>query len=114
MTHVPFLVSLMGPAVLQIAFYYLFMVVLGLLCWAEAFYGLGEWGLLLTWCMGFLSQCLLLLQSKGSRQAGRLQEFAVCGLSSCGHRLSFSEACGIFLEQGLNPGPCIDTWILNH
>ena len=69
MTHVPFLVSLMGPTVLQIAFYFLFMVVLGLLCWAEAFSGLGEWGLLLTWCMGFLSQCLLLLQSKGSRQA---------------------------------------------
>ena len=66
----------MGPAVLQISFYYLFMVVLGLLCWAQAFSSLGEWGLLLIWCMGFLLQCLLLLQSSGSRHA----DFSSCGV----------------------------------
>ena len=53
----------------------------------------------------------LLLWSTGSRCTG----FSRCGLSSCGswilehrlssvaHRLSFSEACEVFLDQGLNP-----------
>ena len=30
------------------------------------------------------------------------------------HRLSCPEACGIFLDQELNPIPCIGRWILNH
>ena len=53
----------------------------------------------------------LLLWSTSSRCTG----FSRCGLSSCGswilehrlssvaHRLSFSEACEVFLDQGLNP-----------
>ena len=41
------------------------------------------------------------------------------GLSSCGswaveRRLSCSAACGIFLDQGSNPCPCIARQILNH
>ena len=30
------------------------------------------------------------------------------------HGLSHSATCGIFLDQGSNPCPCIGRWILNH
>ena len=57
--------------------------------------------------MNFSFQWLLLLQSLGSRECG-LQYLAVLGFYSIGllvvaHRLSCSEACGIFPDQGLHP-----------
>ena len=58
-----------------------------------------------------------MLQSMGSRHAG----FGSCGswalkrrLSSAAHGLSCSVACGIFLDQGLNPCPLHLWQILNH
>ena len=46
------------------------------------------------WFEGFSLQWLLLLQSTGSRHLG---------LIVVAHRLSCSEACGIFPDQGSNP-----------
>ena len=68
------------------------------------------------WCVGFSLRWLLLLQSTGSRRVG----FSSCGawasvvvargLQSTGsvvvaHGLSYSVACGIFVDQGLNSCP---------
>jgi len=48
-------------------------------------------------------------------------DFSSCGsralehrLSSCGHRLSYPLACGIFLDQGSDRILCIGRRILNH
>ena len=70
-------------------------------------------------CVGFSLQWLLLLGSMGSREQGRQQlrhvgsVAAVPRLQSTGsivmaHRLSCSEACGIFSDQGWNP--CLLHW----
>ena len=48
--------------------------------------------------------------------------FSCCGAQALGtqpsvvvvHWLSFSEARGIFLDQGLTSVPCLARWILNH
>ena len=48
-------------------------------------------------CVGFSLRWLLLLRSTGSRRTG----FSSCGAGG----LSCSVACGIFLDQGLNPCP---------
>ena len=47
-------------------------------------------------CAGFSLQWLLLLQSMGSRLAASVV---------VAHGLSYSMACGIFLDQGSNPCP---------
>ena len=47
-------------------------------------------------CTGFSLRWLLLLQITGSRRAGSVV---------VAHGLSCSVACGIFLDQGLNPCP---------
>ena len=67
-------------------------------------------------CVGFSSRWLLLLRSTGSRHMGfsscgtRASVVVARGLQSAGsvvvaHGLSCSAACGIFLDQGLNPCP---------
>ena len=87
------------------------------LCWvfaaAQACSGCRERGALWLWCLAFSLQQLLLLWSMGPR-APRLQWWqsmgsgsGAPGLWSTGsmvvvHRLSSSEARGIFLDQGLN------------
>ena len=88
----------------------LFLAVLSLHCWAWAFSTCEEWGPL-SWgaqashCSGFPCCGAWVLSSWASVVVAR-------GLSSCGsqragsavvaHRLSCSEACGIFLDQGSN------------
>ena len=67
-------------------------------------------------CAGFPLRWLLLLQSTGSRRVGfsscgsRSSVVVAHGLWSAGsvlvaHGLSYSAACGIFPDQGLNPCP---------
>ena len=76
---------------------YLFLAALGLLCCAWAFSSCGKWGLL--FCCG--------------AQASHCRGFSCCGARALGtrasvvvaHGLSCSVACGIFLDQGLNPFP---------
>ena len=67
-------------------------------------------------CVGYSVRWLLLLQSTGSSNPGsvaaarRLASCSTWALEPAGsvvvaHGLSFSAACGIFLDQGLNPCP---------
>ena len=63
-------------------------------------------------------QWLLLLGSTSSWEH-RLQSGAAPSLQSTGsiavtHGLSCSSACGIFLDQELNPVPCNGRWMLTH
>ena len=79
---------------------YLFLVFLGLCCFAQAFSSCGEWGYFSLWCMDFSLWWLLLLWSTGS-------VVVVC-------RLSCSMACRIFPDQGSTCVPSIGRWILIH
>ena len=63
------------PSSTSFFIYLLFLVVLGLHCWKQAFSSCNESGLLFVVVHGFSLQWLLLLQSTGCR---------VRGLSSCG------------------------------
>ena len=68
-----------------------------------------EWGLLSSVVCGLL---LLLSMCSG---VGGLQEYSSSVLVAC--RLSFSEACGISPDQGLNPCPLhwqVDSYPLCH
>ena len=56
-------------------------------------------------CSGFSSQWLLLLPSMGSRAQASVVVV---------HRLSYSEACGIILDQGLNLDWQVKSWPLSH
>ena len=59
-------------------------------------------------CTGFSLRWPLLLRSTGSRRTGSVV---------VAHRLSCSVACGIFLDQGLNPCPLhwqVDSLPLRH
>ena len=95
-------------------FIYLLLAVLGLRCCARAFSSCGEQGLLFRAVCGLLIAVVSLCC--GARALGAWALVVVarglssCGmqalerrLSSCRHRLSCLEACGIFLDQGLNP-----------
>ena len=94
-------------------FIYLFMAVLGLHCWAGFSLMVASGGYSPLQCMGFWLWWLLLLQDTGSR-ARRLQPLWPVGsivaaprLQSAGPvvvapGLRYSEACGAFLDQGLN------------
>ena len=93
-------------------FIYLFLAVLGLCCWMQAF-----------------SSCDR-LELHSSMQASHCGGFSCCsaralgctGFSSWGsvvvaHRLSCPMACGIFPDQGWDPRPLhwqVDSWPLDH
>ena len=82
---------------------YLFLVVLGLCCFAQAFSRCSEWGYFSLWCMGFSLWWLLLLRSTGS--------------VAVAHRFSCSMACRIFPNQGSNPCTLhwqVDSYPLHH
>ena len=66
---------------------YLFLFALSLRRCMQAL-AAGSWGHSLLWCMGFSTQAL------GAQASGVVA-----------HQLSCSTACGIFLDQGLNPCP---------
>ena len=97
-------------------FIYLFLAVFGLHCCTQAFSSCGEWGLLFVEVCGLLIVVASLV-AEHRLQAHRLQQLwhvgsvvVACGLQSTGsvvvaHGLSCSVACGIFLDQGLNPCP---------
>ena len=74
--------------------YYLFLTALGLCCCVCAFSSWGEQGL--------LSNC--------SAQASHCGGFSCCKAWTLG----CPKACGIFLEQELNPWPCTGRQILIH
>ena len=93
------------------------MPVLGLHCWRQAFSAYSKRGLLLLWCTGFSWRWLLLLWSTGSGCTG----FSSCCICSCSVVVtcgfSCSMACGIFQDQGWNPGPIhwqADFHLLRH
>ena len=92
-----------------------FLAVVGLHCCTQAFSSCNAWDFSLQW--------LLLLQSPRASVAA-VGRFSSCGswalelrLSSCGARLSCSVACGIFLDQELDPCPLdckVDSQPLDH
>ena len=88
-------------------YFYLFLGVLGLCCCSNFSIGLWPAGATLSLrCTSFSLQWLLFLWSTGSRE--RRSVVAAPGLWSTGSvvvllGLSRSIACGIFLDQGLNP-----------
>ena len=90
---------------------YLFLTVPGLCCCAGFSPVATSGGYSLVAVFGLLTQWLLLLEH---RLYGAWATLAVaCGLGSCAwraleHRLSYSKACGIFLDQGSNP--CLLPW----
>ena len=86
-------------------FMYLFLVVLGLHCYMQGFSVCAEQGLLsssgvkASHCGGFS------LRGRSSRHTGSVAAV---------HRLNCLGACGILLDQGLNPCPCIGRKTPNH
>ena len=86
-------------------FVFIFLSVLGLCCWAQAFSSCGDWRL--------LSSC--------GPQASHCGGFPCCGSWTLDHRLSHlahgvrcPEACGIFQDQGSNPCPLAGRWTPSH
>ena len=63
-------------------------------------------GLFLVVVLGLLIAVATLVKEHGL--------WIVWALVAVVHGLSCSEARGIFLDQGLNPVPCVGRWILNH
>ena len=87
-------------------FIYLFLAVLGLPC-MQAFSSCREWGLLPS-CAPRASGCRGPLAAEHSLQGTRASEAEIPRLQSTGlivvaPRLSCSVACGLFLDQGLEP-----------
>ena len=92
------------------------MAALGLCCCARAFSSCGERGLIFIVVCGLL---IVVASLVGGARALGVQtsvvvacELSSCGslalerrLSSCGHGLSCSAACGIFPDQGSNRCP---------
>ena len=76
---------------------YLFLVVLGLHCYAWAFSSCGEWGLLSS-CVARASHCGGFFCCRAWAPGTWASVLAAPGLGCC-------EACGIFLDQGSNPCP---------
>ena len=98
---------------------FLFLVVLGLLCFVQVSLVAAGWGCCSSLCMGFSLLWLLLLQSMGSVVGSVV---SACGLESMGSvvvaaRLSRSMAYGILLDQGLNLRILhwqADSYLLHH
>ena len=91
---------------------YLFILAVLGLCWFVGF-SLSLWRAGATLWLevrGVSLPWLLLLQSTGSRACG-FQQLQRAGSVVVAHRLSCPEACGIFLDQGLNP--CLLHWQVN-
>ena len=99
-------------------FIYLFLAALGLCCCTRTFSSCGEQGLPFV-AVGRLLIVMASLVAEHRLQASRLQQLwhmgsvvVAHGLQSSGsvvvaHGLSCSAACGIFLDQGLNPCPLL-------
>ena len=92
-------------------FIYLFLAVLGLHYCVRAFSNCGDRELLFVEVCGLLTAVASLVVEHGL-QAHGLQQLWRAGSVVVVHGLSCSKACGIFLDQGLNP--CTGRWILNH
>ena len=83
----------------------LFLVALGLRCRARALPRLGKQGLLFMEVLG-----LLIVSVSPLVALRRYSDASVVVV----HGVSYSKACGIFLDQGLNPCPLLSRWILYH
>ena len=83
----------------------LFLVALGLRCCARALSRLGKQGLLFIEVLGLLIASVSLLVALRLYSHGSVIVV---------HGVSYSKACGIFLDQGLNPCPLLSRWILYH
>ena len=109
-------------------FFFFFLAVLGLRCCTQAFSSCGEQGLLFLVMRRLLIAVASLVAEHGLL-ACRLQQLwnmgsvvVAHGLQSAGsvvvaHGLSCSTACGIFLDQSLNPCPLhwqVDSQPLSH
>ena len=77
-------------------FLYLFLAAVGLDCCTQAFSSYSEHRLLGLQGAGFSLLWFLLLRTTGSRHKGSVV---------VAHRLSCPAPCGIFPDQGSNPGP---------
>ena len=80
------------------------LAVVGLHCCVHAYSSCDKWGLLSVCGTGFSLQWLLLLEGTWASvvRAHRPQS---AGIVVMAHRLSWSAACGIFLDQGSNRCP---------
>ena len=85
-------------------FMYLFWAELTLHCCTWAFSSCGKQGLLFVAVHGLLIAVTSLVAEHGLQVRG-LQQLWQVGSVVVAHELSCSAACGIFLEQGLNPCP---------
>ena len=115
--YLAFLLNLLLPLVAYFGFF--FLAVLGLHCCTQIFSSFREWGLLSS-CGAQASLVVsYLVAEHGLQGAGASvavahgSVFAAPGLWSTGsvvvaHELICSSACGIFLDQGLNP--CLLHW----
>ena len=84
----------------------IFLTALGLHSSVWAFSSCHEWRLLSS-CNAWASHC-------GGFFFCRAQALGPVGLVVVAHGFSCPMAHGIFLDQGLNPCPCISRQILNH
>ena len=86
-------------------YFYLFLVMLYLPCWVQAFSSSGKLGLLIVVCRLLIAVAPLVAEH---RLQGTVSIVLV-------HELICSKAGGILLDQGLNPGvPCTGRWIPIH
>ena len=91
---------------------YFFLAALGLRCCTQAFASCGERGLLFIAARGL--PIAVAPHVKHGLLARGLQSLWHAGSVVVVHGFSCSTACGIFLDQGSNPCPCIGRQILNH
>ena len=77
----------------------------GLHCCARALSRLGKQGLLFIEVLGLLTASVSLVVALRLSSDGSVV---------VAHGISYPRACGIFLNQGLNPCPLLSRWILYH
>ena len=116
----------LSPRILRVFvcfLFILFLAALSLRCCARAFSSCGERGLLFVAVCSFSLRWLV---AEHRLQACRFQQswcagsvvvargFQSAGSVAVAHGLSCSATCGIFPDQGSNPCPLHQRWILNH
>ena len=91
--------------------WFFFKVVLGLHCWAWGFPFIAVYGLLIEVVSLVMEHRLKGIWASVVQLLGSVVAIPgpqSIGLTVVGHRLSCSEACGIFPDQGWNP--CLVHW----
>ena len=100
---------------------FIYLVALGLCCCTQAFSSFRDWWLLSLVVVQGLLNVVASLVAKHRLQAHQLSSCGSRALehgpSNCNTQVSCSEACGIFPDQGSNPGPLqcqVDSYLLHH